>query len=150
MYFGSLLNQPLLPDRDGLTILHTAAFEGALDAVHYLCAFGADINERTPNKETPLHLAAKQGNVAVVKYLIQRGANISLKNGEGKTIRQIAKTQLDSYKGQMSGFVDPRHKYEDIINYLDIVERKKSLQLPLLCQEVRIASEITSYFRNSL
>ncbi|KAG9288297.1 hypothetical protein G9A89_021328 [Geosiphon pyriformis] len=85
---------PNAKDHDGRTPLHDAAFEGHFDAVQVLLAFKGDPNiEDRTKKNTPLHEAARKGHVTIVDLLLQAGAQPNLKNLEGITPLNIAKSE---------------------------------------------------------
>jgi ankyrin repeat protein len=90
-------------DKFDRTPLHQAAYEGNLDVVKHLILKGSEIDEKgafylhlgkmelTLNC-TPLHIAAKNGHFEVVKYLLYQGADVNLKNNDGDTVLDLAKT----------------------------------------------------------
>lgn len=71
-------------DRDGLTLLHWAAYKGRRNVADLLLANGADLDARGNSVETPLHLAASEGHADVAELLLARRANVNAK-GKGDT-----------------------------------------------------------------
>lgn len=79
----------------GKTALHEAAREGNDKAIQLLLAKGADVNSSPSNLRygvTPIFLAAKHGNLSSVRLLIERGAHLNIKDLEGRTVLDLAKT----------------------------------------------------------
>ena len=63
---------------------------GDRDAIGFLLAHGADINQTDANGDSALHLAVSRGYRVVVKYLIKAGADVNAVNGAGATPLAIA------------------------------------------------------------
>ena len=61
-------------DLCGTQAIHIAAGYGHLEIMEYLVAFGADVNARDEQGQTPLHYVAKLGSLSAVKGLIDLGA----------------------------------------------------------------------------
>lgn len=62
---------------DGDSFLHFAIkSDCSSEIIQFLLDQGADVNAKTPLRDTPLHLAMKI-NTETVKLLIQYGANIN-------------------------------------------------------------------------
>jgi hypothetical protein len=76
---GKLFDSGLGPDsRDpaGYTVLHRAAFSGAVRVIHAAIDRGAAVNALGGwSRETPLAQAVAQGQVAAVNALLERGAD---------------------------------------------------------------------------
>ena len=68
---------------DGLTPLHTAAYNGKLEIAEYLISKGADVNIRSVSASTPMHGAALRGHAEVVRLLIAKGADVNIANASG-------------------------------------------------------------------
>lgn len=80
-------------DSNGSSPLHYAVLDdekGVL--INLLVDNGADVNARNNSDVTPLHWAASQGSYEVAKHLINRGADRSIRNTDGLTPADIAKT----------------------------------------------------------
>jgi len=73
------------------TALHTAAMQGKMEIVMYLCEKGANKNMISNSGETPLHLATMNGHISVVEYLIDEGSDFSIKTYSGKTPSDYAR-----------------------------------------------------------
>lgn len=67
--------------------------------MEYLLSRGADVNEmtlissRTLSREdvgSPIHKAVEYGQLSVLEMLLNAGADITLKDGMGRTARDIA------------------------------------------------------------
>ena len=64
---------PMLVDKDGDCLMHTACVDGHLHIVKYLAKTGK-YDENIVNchtRQTPLHVAAKQGHLNIVQYLVE-------------------------------------------------------------------------------
>ena len=104
-YLVSVGADPGAVDRSGVAPLHRAVRTRSLPAVRALLDGGA--NPRAPNKagSTPLHLAvqttgrggsgsehARQQQTGIIKLLLERGASPTDKDGQGKQVRQAARS----------------------------------------------------------
>jgi ankyrin repeat protein len=91
----SLRNSIRLEDRDGLTPLHYAAFEGNERIVELLISSGADPDRQGCDcmdiaAQTPLMEAARGGQLTVVKMLLDMGADVEEYDGRGMAPLQYA------------------------------------------------------------
>ena len=77
-------------DKDGNTLLHTAAKAGNTATVWALIAKGAKVNAKNKGGYTPLHLAARKGHKDVATLLIDNKADIHAKNILGYTPLHLA------------------------------------------------------------
>ena len=66
----------LLNCSSGLTGLHYAARNGALEAVLVLVEYGADVNARSNSGASPLHRAAYMGHEKIVEVLLGKALSI--------------------------------------------------------------------------
>ena len=84
---NTIENNPKLAkmrDKDGRTLLHTAAQYGHINVVMVLIdRFHAKINARDYKKVTPLFLASSCAKTSCVIYLILKGANPKITTDEG-------------------------------------------------------------------
>ena len=64
-------------DDNGQTVLHLAAFEGAIDSVQNLLAKGADVHAATLDGKLALHLAALQSPATIAAILLDAGVNVN-------------------------------------------------------------------------
>lgn len=92
-----VLQSGIIPDVNkmtpaGLTALHQSAIDGNLDCAKTLVRNGADVNSVDCEQWTPLHAASMTGHTSLVQFLLNAGANPSLKNEEGDTAYDVAKT----------------------------------------------------------
>ena len=71
-------------DRDGLTLLHYAAFGGDAGLINYLVDKGAKL-EPANSQETPLHLAAQNDRSEAVAALIKKGAPLETRDDYSRT-----------------------------------------------------------------
>ncbi|CAK59529.1 unnamed protein product (macronuclear) [Paramecium tetraurelia] len=80
-------------DSKGGTALHWASYYGCELAVNYLLSFTDQfLDIKDLEGLTALHLATMSGNSRIVKKLLLHGANRNIKNNEGQTAADIAKS----------------------------------------------------------
>ncbi|UJR24911.1 hypothetical protein I4U23_006275 [Adineta vaga] len=70
------VENPSLPNDEGLTALHNAVCASNFDCVKFLVEFGCDINFADNDGWTPLHCAASCNNTPMVQFLVEHGACI--------------------------------------------------------------------------
>ncbi|TMW67339.1 hypothetical protein Poli38472_012455 [Pythium oligandrum] len=70
--------------------LQDAIMRGSLADVMEQLAFGADVNVRSTDGETPLHLAAARGYHQIMVVLIDRGAEVNVVTNDGVTPLYVA------------------------------------------------------------
>jgi ankyrin repeat protein len=76
------------------TALHAAAYAGRTDAARLLIAGGVDVDRQGPvNGYTALHDAIWQNNIDTAEVIIAGGANLTLKNHEGQTPLEFARSK---------------------------------------------------------
>lgn len=76
----------------GHTLLHAAAQNAACDAMKWLIQSGARVNERDDENSTPLIQATLSGKPAAVRLLLEKGADIELRDADGKSAYDYART----------------------------------------------------------
>ncbi len=79
-------------ERDAEALLFELVRDGLTDrdSLRYLQQFGANVDARNAQGQTPLHIAAARGDLLLCKRLIALGAEINLKDAAGKTALQLA------------------------------------------------------------
>nr|XP_012606674.1 apoptosis-stimulating of p53 protein 2 isoform X3 [Microcebus murinus] len=70
------VDDPSLPNDEGITALHNAVCAGHADIVKFLVQFGVNVNAADSDGWTPLHCAASCNNVQVCKFLVESGAAV--------------------------------------------------------------------------
>lgn len=81
------------------------AMERREKSVQFLLDNGANISFRTHDGSTLLHYASSMGHLEVVKVLVEVGMPLGVKNNEGKTAFDVAKTdQIKSYLRKVEEF----------------------------------------------
>lgn len=76
------------------TALHAAAYAGRTEAAKLLIQYHIEIDKQGPyNGYTALHDAIWQGHVETAKVLIDAGASLTLKNHNGETPLDFAKSR---------------------------------------------------------
>lgn len=81
-------------DPSGGTALHAAMFQQNIQIVEMLIDYGLDVNAIGPkNGYTPLHDAVWGNNPAAAKLLLEKGADPHIKNKEGQTPLEKAKSE---------------------------------------------------------
>jgi ankyrin repeat protein len=74
----------------GLTALHFAAREGALETVRVLVAAGGDLRQTTADGSSPLLVAVQNGFYDVARLLLDQGADLNQSNAKGWTPLYLA------------------------------------------------------------
>jgi ankyrin repeat protein len=73
--------------KGGMTVLHYAARQGALDAIRALASSPAlDLNRKDPDGLTPLLYATLNGHFDAAAFLLERGADPNLADSYGRTV----------------------------------------------------------------
>lgn len=93
---GALINQ-VEKTRDKFTPLHTAAFYGSLECLHWLLWQNADATVTTPKGWTPLMIAAIRGHYPCIQALIKNGVNINATDRRGQTAAHLSATHGHSH-----------------------------------------------------
>ncbi|WKX75082.1 ankyrin repeat domain-containing protein [Zobellia laminariae] len=76
---------------DNSSVWHLAVSKNNLDLLKKVSAFGADINGKDKDGNTPLHYAAmKTENAEILKYLITNGADLKSTTEFGETAHDLA------------------------------------------------------------
>ncbi|XP_030206916.1 apoptosis-stimulating of p53 protein 2 [Gadus morhua] len=70
------VEDPSLPNDEGITALHNAVCAGHVEIVKFLVQFGVNVNAADSDGWTPLHCAASCNNVQVCKFLVESGAAV--------------------------------------------------------------------------
>lgn len=91
---GALING--VNPSNGRTALHAAANNGHKKLVSHLLSRGADPNIQDSAGNTALHLAAASGHNETVAALVG-ATNLTLRNGAGRTAREVASAKVISY-----------------------------------------------------
>lgn len=73
-----------------MSLLHWAADRGCGELIAILISFGADVNARDSEKQTPLHYAASCSYPECVKILLEHKADVHLKDVDGQDARDVA------------------------------------------------------------
>jgi len=104
--FGALLDlgaDPNLPDREGLTSLHSAVWIGNLELARLLLSKDANPNARQNKGQTPLHLAAGRAREAdyrpkleMFQLLMSSGANPDIRDNDGHAAIAYAPRDLQA------------------------------------------------------
>ena len=79
-------------NKPGWTPLHYAATGGHLEIIRLLLEHYAYIDAESPNGSTPLMMAARYGSIDAVKLLLEEGADPTLKNEQGLSAVDFAKS----------------------------------------------------------
>ena len=85
---------PFQEDKRGCNSLHYAARAGKGDFIKKILDYGIDVNLTDRNGWSPLHwaVASKKDSAEVVDLLLERQCNKSLKDKQGRTAFDLAKT----------------------------------------------------------
>jgi len=72
------------PDNRNWSLLHSATYDGSLEAMKLLVDAGSKINSRDHMGKTPLMRAIEKNDLEKVKFLVSKKANILLKDKNKK------------------------------------------------------------------
>ena len=114
-------------DKDGLTALMVAVYNGHLEVVKYLAECGADLEAKDEEGYTALMTASEYGQLEVVKYLVELGADLEAKDEDGQTALYWAATlgHLNVVKCLVELGADLEAKDKDGRTALDIAKNRK-------------------------
>uniref|UniRef100_A0AAY3ZX89 Uncharacterized protein n=1 Tax=Denticeps clupeoides TaxID=299321 RepID=A0AAY3ZX89_9TELE len=70
------VEDPSLPNDEGITALHNAVCAGHTEIVKFLVQYGVNVNAADSDGWTPLHCAASCNNVQACKFLVESGAAV--------------------------------------------------------------------------
>jgi len=87
-------------NRDNITPLHQAVYNGHVDTAQLLVEHGCDVNWQAGNGYSALHYAAQQGNGALTRLMLRRGGNVRLEATAGDQ-RRITCLHLAVQSGSM-------------------------------------------------
>jgi ankyrin repeat protein len=79
------------------TTVVVAAQYGHLDVCRLLLDWGAKVDRLDRWQHTALHYAAWGGHLSVVKLLVERGADVGVKNDNGQTASDLARSEKKEY-----------------------------------------------------
>lgn len=97
---AALQQEPSListPTTEGDLPLHIACWHKQIQILGVLFPYGPDVNARGLYQRTPLHYAVHEGgamSVPIVSELLARGADPSLKDQNGFSVEDWAKTEM--------------------------------------------------------
>jgi len=72
-------------DLDGSSALHLAVQTGSKEVSQVLIQYGADVNSKNKNHQTPVYLSAVGGHEDVLRMLIYQGGDINARESQQKT-----------------------------------------------------------------
>ncbi len=117
-------NQALVRDvtpRGGLTPLHVAAmscYPNHLRVARLLISYGAPLNARSDDGNTPLHYAAHYCCLGMVALLVTSGAATTLTNLDNRTPAQEAAFQLAAQNRLTSRETELKLRCRSVIGFL--------------------------------
>ena len=93
----------------------------------FLIGEGFQVNERGPLLMSPMFMAAKSGHLETVRYLCEAGADPNVKDYEGTSALQRAKTRLEAVSLNPDTKKDARIRagIKNVIQYLESSQCKK-------------------------
>ncbi|KAF3425381.1 hypothetical protein E2986_14024, partial [Frieseomelitta varia] len=99
-------------DKDGMTPLLVAAFEGHRDVCELLLEYEADVDHCDATGRTPLWAAASMGHGSVVALLLFWGCYVDSIDNEGRTVLSVAAAQggTDVVKQLLDRGLDEQHR----------------------------------------
>jgi ankyrin repeat protein len=106
----------LIGKHGGLTALHFAARQGAVETARALVEAGADVNGQTAGDLTsPMLIAMVNGHFDLALYFLEKGANPNLASDAGMTPLYAA---LNVYWAPKAFYPQPRASYMDVMKAL--------------------------------
>uniref|UniRef100_A0A8C5MX92 Orc1-like AAA ATPase domain-containing protein n=1 Tax=Leptobrachium leishanense TaxID=445787 RepID=A0A8C5MX92_9ANUR len=81
---------PELEDKDGVTPLLVAAYEGQAEIAELLLEAGANPDREDKGRMTPLLAAASGGHAEAIRVLLLWGSTIDVKDAEGRSALELA------------------------------------------------------------
>jgi uncharacterized protein len=103
-----------MPDLEGYTPLHYAAYFGHADVARYLIGIGADLEavSMDPLRNRPLHAAASSGHAVVAQQLLGAGADPNaLQTGEWTPLHAAAERgSVELVQMLLAAGADPRRR----------------------------------------
>lgn len=115
---GFLYNE-LIGAQGGLTALHFAARQGAIDTAKVLLEGGADVNQLSPaDNMSPLLIATINGHFDLAAYLVERGANVNGASVAGATPLYAA---LNVQWAPKAFYPQPRAYLQQKLSYLELM-----------------------------
>jgi ankyrin repeat protein len=88
-----LLSKNANVNQAGWSALHYAAIKGHSKIVSLLISKGAQVNQHSPDGDTPLISAVRSGDVDTVQALIRAGADPLLSNFKAQNAIETAKSE---------------------------------------------------------
>ena len=114
-------------DKDGLTALMVAVYNGRLEVVKYLAECGADLEAKDEEGYTALMTASEYGQLDVVKCLVELGADFEAKDKDGQTalMEAVKNGRLGVVRFLVENGADLEAKDKDGRTALDIAKNRK-------------------------
>ena len=110
----------LIGKHGGLTALHFAARQGAVDTARALVEAGADVNGQTAGDLTsPMLIAMVNGHFDLALYFLEKGANPNLASDAGMTPLYAA---LNVHWAPKAFYPQPRAYLQQQASYLDVMK----------------------------
>lgn len=106
--------------KGGMSALHHAARQGALDVIKVLAvAPGIDLDQTDPDGVNALLYATLNGHYDVAAYLLEKGANPNLADQFGRTVLYAA---VDMHRQEWDPRPSPKHDTIERVHALDVVK----------------------------
>jgi ankyrin repeat protein len=110
----------LIGKHGGLTALHFAARQGAVETARALVEAGADVNGQTAGDLTsPMLIAMVNGHFDLALYFLEKGANPNLASDAGMTPLYAA---LNVYWAPKAFYPQPRAYLQQQASYMDVMK----------------------------
>jgi hypothetical protein len=111
------------PSQEQLHPIIYATKKGNIEPIELLIEYGANIEYKTPNGNTPLTIAVLNGNYKLVKYMVEKGVSPNIKTKTGNSPFIICKQKIQ----EIEGLIDILNKKEKTSEDQELIKINRKL-----------------------